>query len=308
MGAFSKGAKALGKVENIGDGVKGLGKSAGSKVKDFGKLSEPIDLMSKAKKNHSVINKSTATGDELLKYLNRIDKNLAEEFFKTGKWPDHIQVPKSSNVLTKTGAIDWAQVPNDGFVLDKAGNAIKESYVPSVGTKFDRYGAADGRFTSPLENGEKFLYDQRSLPYVEEINKYHKYEITGDFSNIEAKINNANPVLKKAVESYMEQWDLSYNQLNIQAREIAKGLAKLIEESRVQGFYYVTINDIFELSKGYDEISKVLKRSEETIIKVRLNDQNFLMVNNKEYKEENLKEDEAYYIVDGYALKIKQER
>ena len=94
---------------------------------------------------------------------------------------------------------------------------------------------------------------------------------------------------------------------NMDSKDITR-LAKLIEESRVQGFYYVTINDIFELSKGYDEISKVLKRSEETIIKVRLNDQNFLMVNNKEYKEENLKEDEAYYIVDGYALKIKQER
>lgn len=51
-----------------------------------------------------------------------------------------------------------------------------------------------------------------------------------------------------------------------------------------------------------------MKRSEEAVIKIRLNDQNFLTVNNKEYKEENLTEDEAYYISEGYALKIKQER
>ena len=185
---FNKSVNVLEKVENIGDGVKGLGKSAGSKVKDFGKLSEPIDLMSKALKNHSVINKSTATGDEFLKYLNRIDKNLAEEFFKTGKWPDHIQVPKSSNVLTKTGAIDWAQVPNDGFVLDKAGNAIKESYVPSVGTKFDRYGAADGRFTSPLENGEKFLYDQRSLPMLRKLINIINMKLRGILATLKQKL------------------------------------------------------------------------------------------------------------------------
>jgi hypothetical protein len=58
-----------------------------------------------------------------------------------------------------------------------------------------------------------------------------------------------------------------------------------------------------ELGKQHST-SKAAKRSEEAVLRIRLNDQTYMTVNNKSYKEENLKEDEAYSIVGGIAYRI----
>ncbi|MBO0447650.1 hypothetical protein JZO78_15060, partial [Enterococcus ureilyticus] len=85
-------------------------------------------------------------------------------------------------------------------------------------------------------------------------------------------------------------------------------LATICSDGREKGIHVITISDVFEIGKGYDDVSKVLKRAEEAVLKVRINDQSFLTVNNKNYKEENLKEDEAYYIKNNLAYKIQQPR
>jgi hypothetical protein len=79
----------------------------------------------------------------------------------------------------------------------------------------------------------------------------------------------------------------------------------LLTEGQPTGIY-VNMVDIFELAKGYDDISKVLKRAEEVLLKVRLNDQSVYSPSNKNYKEDALGEDEAYYIRDNVAYLMKQ--
>ena len=54
----------------------------------------------------------------------------------------------------------------------------------------DRYGSANGRYTSPIIDGKSFEYTERSLPYVENLSNYHKYEVIGDFSKIEEYVKN----------------------------------------------------------------------------------------------------------------------
>ncbi|WP_422389661.1 type VII secretion protein EssC [Candidatus Enterococcus lemimoniae] len=83
-------------------------------------------------------------------------------------------------------------------------------------------------------------------------------------------------------------------------------LVKLLTEAHQVGIYFVSIADIFELSKGYDDISKVLKRAEEVILTVRLNDQSIFSPGNKNYKEPMLAEDEAYYLINNMAYLFKQ--
>ncbi|MGY3777389.1 type VII secretion protein EssC [Isobaculum melis] len=85
-------------------------------------------------------------------------------------------------------------------------------------------------------------------------------------------------------------------------------MAQIMTEGHSQGVIVLAINDIFELAKGYDDVSKVVKTFEEAVIKVRMNDQNIFSPNNKNYKEEPLASDESYYIMDNYGHKIKQVR
>ena len=46
----------------------------------------------------------------------------------------------------------------------------------------DRFGSNSGRFTSPVENGQKLSYDTRGLPYPEGYQPYHQYEVVKDIT------------------------------------------------------------------------------------------------------------------------------
>nr|MBP3598771.1 glycohydrolase toxin TNT-related protein [Eubacterium sp.] len=137
-----------------------------------------------------LVKQSTCTNEELYKYLlKNADEDAAKAFLDNGKWPDGVQIPKSSSVLNADGSIDWSKAPQGGYVLDSDGNAIKEAFIPQIGEVIDRYGSSSGRYTSPVVNGKSYAYTQRSLPYVEDLSNYHKYEVIGDFSKIEDYIN-----------------------------------------------------------------------------------------------------------------------
>lgn len=128
MGAFSKGAKALGKVENIGDGVKGLGKSAGSKVKDFEKAAGGI-------KNSSKVGISNA---ERVKFKNW-EYPLSDDLYL--KYKNVYDNPKYYN--QETGALSWP--PNNGFV-----KGTEKVDILKPGTIIDRYGEPTGEFLAPM--------------------------------------------------------------------------------------------------------------------------------------------------------------
>ena len=136
------------------------------------------------------LKETTCTSDELYIYLKNIDTDYAETFLKTGEWPDEIQIPKNASVLNKDGSINWTKAAAGGYKLDKDGNPIKEKFIPKIGEVIDRYGPANGRYTSPIIDGKSFEYTERSLPYVENLSNYHKYKVIGDFSKIEEYVKN----------------------------------------------------------------------------------------------------------------------
>ncbi|MDQ0885077.1 hypothetical protein QFZ81_000165 [Paenibacillus sp. V4I9] len=179
-----------------------------------------------------LLKKSTCNADELTVYLKKIDlykgTNFADEFATSGKWPGDIQIPKDPSVLNADGSINWSEVPKGGYVLDGNGNAIKEAYSPNLGDVIDRYGPPNGRYISPVIDCKTYNYDQRSLPYVEDASKYYQYKVTGDFDNIETYVNHCTDTsLREKVTTYMEGYDLSYNDLKIQKGEIASGFGSI---------------------------------------------------------------------------------
>ena len=177
---------------------------------------------------NELLKKSKCSADELTAYLKKMDEysgtKYADEYASAGKWPDEIQIPKDSNVLNADGSIKWSEVPNGGYVLDQEGNAIKEVLVPKTGNIIDRYGPPNGRYTSPVPEGKPYNYDQRSLPYVEDVTKYHQYEVIGDFNNIQNYIQQCPDVkVRLKAEAYMKKFKLSFDDLKVQEGYIAEG-------------------------------------------------------------------------------------
>lgn len=153
------------------------------------------------------LKETTCTSDELYIYLKNIDTDYAETFWKTGEWPDEIQIPKNASVLNKDGSINWTKAAAGGYKLDKDGNPIKEKFIPKIGEVIDRYGPANGRYMSPIIDGKSFEYTERSLPYVENLSNYHKYKVIGDFSKIEEYVKNCpDAKLKAQVEAIVKKY------------------------------------------------------------------------------------------------------
>lgn len=82
----------------------------------------------------------------------------------------------------KFSGLDFKWPDADGFVVDSAGKPITKPANLKAGQIIDRYGEPYGRFTIPVENGQKLSYDTRGLPYPEEYQVYHQYEVMKDIS------------------------------------------------------------------------------------------------------------------------------
>ena len=116
----------------------------------------------------------------------------ALEMFKEGKSFDEVKkivesgrytigtdelVVRDSIVLDANGNIDWEKwAPKGGRVP----GTIKENQTISSGTIMDRYGSQWGKYTSPVG----VPYEQRALPYIENLNAYHKYEVLKPINNV----------------------------------------------------------------------------------------------------------------------------
>ncbi|MEI4354531.1 TNT domain-containing protein [Streptococcus suis] len=136
------------------------------------------------------------------------------------------QVPvRSLDFLKPDGTINWPPAGSDGFVLDEFGNPITEPANLKAGQLIDRYGSNGGRFTSPLENGQKLAYDTRGLPYPESYQPYHQYEVVMDINrdNIVKSYNQSPQIIQDKVSKEMKKWKLSFDDLaNIRKGEIAE--------------------------------------------------------------------------------------
>ena len=163
-----------------------------------------------------LLKETTCSNDKLYVYLSKqVGTDAAEAFAKNGTWPYEVQIPKNSSALKSDGSINWSRAPQGGYVLDADGNAIKEAFTPKIGEVIDRYGPANGRYTSPVIDDKAFSYSERSLPYVEDASKYHRYEVTGDFTKIEEYVKKcANSELKGKIDAAVTAYyDGDYSKL-----------------------------------------------------------------------------------------------
>ncbi len=107
-----------------------------------------------------------------------------------------------------TGKVKWP--PAEGYEVDELGNAIKQIIGPKVGDKIDRYGSEYGTYTSPINNGKSYSFEQRALPYIENPYAYHQYEVIKDFSELKSTIENWPDQLLKE-EFYMDAKAYGYD-------------------------------------------------------------------------------------------------
>ena len=85
-----------------------------------------------------LLNESSCTDVQLGEYLtNTAGTEAAEVYRTTGKWPSGVQIPKSEDVLTPDGNINWNKAPHGGYILDKNGEAIREAHMlPGLPPRF----------------------------------------------------------------------------------------------------------------------------------------------------------------------------
>jgi hypothetical protein len=197
----------------MGEGTQGESGSANEKG-DPDEQSVYIDKL---------IKKSSCSCDDLYRYLYKVNGDYAKAYSETGRWPTDIQIPKSPDALNTDGSINWAKALKGGYVLDSNGDAIKTPYKPEIGEVIDRYGPTNGRFTTPIKNNKPCSYDQRSLPYLEDVTQYHSYTVIGDFSKLEQYVNScSNANLKNEIYEYVDvYYGGDFNKITIYKGEIA---------------------------------------------------------------------------------------
>ena len=217
--------------------------------------------VSKAAKNFSLNGKTVPKVDSALEIKNRVlenikvsktaresskfDNYLRQEYAQQGKyfaeriiWKNGKYAYLSNDIdratgqpipvryrsyLKDDGSINWP--PEEGFVLDKAGNPITESANLKAGQVIDRFGNSFGRFTSPVDNGEKLAFNTRGLPYPEGYQEYHQYEIVRDLTkeNILQAFKEAPDIVQEKIRISLEYYGLDIEDLtNIRKGKIAK--------------------------------------------------------------------------------------
>ena len=132
---------------------------------------------------------------------SKFDNYLRQEYAQQGKYfPERISMPngktaylsadyfegkqipvRSRSFVDEKGHIKWPKT-GDGFVLDSAGNPITQPADLKAGQVLDRFGSNGGRFASPVDNGEKLPFNRRGLPYPEDYQVYHQYEVVKDIT------------------------------------------------------------------------------------------------------------------------------
>ena len=164
--------------------------------------------------NQALLNKSSVSEENLIKYLESIDKynanhgkstNYALEYKNRGNWPDEVQIPRRNEFLNENGLVKFKELaPDDGYAKGTKISVKDGAELPKKGTLIDRYGSPAGRYTSPIIDGKPYSYEQRSLPFVEDMRQYHVYEIKYD-SILEAINNIKNETKRNAfLDDYYE--------------------------------------------------------------------------------------------------------
>lgn len=169
--------------------------------------------------------------DLKLPQLTRKHSDQIDTFLRRTRGQDHfddtpdmaarpdVRKPGDSTLVPRTetldaeGNIDWSQAPHNGFTHDADGHPISSEHVPAAGDRFDRYGDANGRYVSPLNEGGPFSYDSRSLPYQENPNAYHQYEWVHSPADVRSVYDQLDDSARTAVDDTLEKYDLDLSDL-----------------------------------------------------------------------------------------------
>lgn len=173
--------------------------------------------VSKAVKKFSLNGKTVPKVESALEIKNRVlenikaskaaresskfDNYLRQEYAQQGKYfPERIIMPNGKKAYLSADYFEGKQIPvrsrffvdekghikwpktGDCFVLDSAGNPITQPADLKAGQVLDRFGSNGGRFASPVDNGEKLPFNRRGLPYPEDYQVYHQYEVVKDIT------------------------------------------------------------------------------------------------------------------------------
>lgn len=131
-------------------------------------------------------------------------------------------VIKSPECIKEDGTIKWPKA--DGYVVKEDGETPDKSKVSlKPGDVLDRYGSSTGTYTSPVgKTGKGCDYEQRTLPYIENPNAYHQYEVLEDFERLKQRIESCqDQELISDIEGYMEYKGMTYEDLVPYGGEIA---------------------------------------------------------------------------------------
>ena len=175
---------------------------------------------------------------------SKFDNYLRQEYAQQGKYfPERIIMPngkkaylsadyfegkqipvRSRSFVNNEGHIKWPET-GDGFVLDSAGNPITQPADLKAGQVLDRFGSNGGRFASPVDNGEKLPFNRRGLPYPEDYQPYHQYEVMKDITkeNIRRAFKEASRNTQIEIMNTLTDYNLTLDDLvDIRQGEIAK--------------------------------------------------------------------------------------
>ena len=179
---------------------------------------------------------------------SKFDNYLRQEYAQQGKYfPERIIMPngkkaylsadyfegkqipvRSRSFVDNEGHIKWPET-GDGFVVDSAGNPITQPADLKAGQVLDRFGSNGGRFASPVDNGEKLPFNRRGLPYPEDYQPYHQYEVIQDLTkeNILKAYNEAPIELQNYIKNQLIVKKLTVEDLsNINKGVISKAFGQ----------------------------------------------------------------------------------
>ena len=218
----------------------------------------------KAVKNFSLNGKTVPKVESALEIENRVlenikasktaresskfDNYLRQEYAQQGKYfPERIIMPNGKKAYLSADYFEGKQIPvrsrffvdneghikwpetGDGFVLDSAGNPITQPADLKAGQVLDRFGSNGGRFASPVDNGEKLPFNRRGLPYPEDYQPYHQYEVIQDLTkeNILKAYNEAPIELQNYIKNQLIVKKLTVEDLsNINKGVISKAFGQ----------------------------------------------------------------------------------
>ena len=215
---------------SLSDEVNATGELRGSE--ESGTIQENENLLNAVKQLHECIKTLDSTsisnaikdfsfdtikGKEVVSLLNEIARNsnlsveerfnLQQQLYHSAKDLTDVLVIKDISFVDKNYRIKWPE--HEGFQV-KDGKVDKKAVQLTKGTVFDRYGDANGQFASPVQNGVSVTFENRSLPFIKNMQAYHKYEVLRDFSELADAIENCrDEQLKNAINIFMTDRQIS---------------------------------------------------------------------------------------------------